>query len=164
MPEPFQKRIRKQTPLQKGPNPETAYSCTLWHDFPGRKPPQKPPKTLPKITSWRPKQAPEPLQKGPAKLYAKRYSLYPRTIQKVTPEGPTTGAKIHQKSHFGASGTPQLQPTGSRDAQEGVNHPNWSQKSSKNDPRTPNSRPKTLSEKPTACQKRGRRQWASPLK
>jgi hypothetical protein len=106
------------------------------------------------------KQAPEALQKGPAKLYAKRYSLYPRTIQKVTPEGPTTGAKIHQKSHFGASGTPQLQPTGSRDAQEGVNHPNWSQKSSKNDPRTLKSRPKILSEKPTACQKKGRRQWA----
>jgi len=46
------------------------------------------------------------------------------------------GAKIHQKSDFGASGTPRLQPTGPRDAQEGVNHPNWSQKSSKNDTKT----------------------------
>ena len=40
------------------------------------------------------------------------------------------GAKIRQKSHFGTSGTPQLQPTGPRHAQEGVNHPNWTQKTS----------------------------------
>ena len=142
----FQKRIRKQTPLQKGPNPENVYSCTLWHDFPGPKPTQKPPKTLPEITVWKPKQAPEPLQKGPAKLYAKRCSLFPKTIQKVTPQGPNTEAKIHQKSHFGASGTPQLQPTGPRDAQEGVNPLNWSQESLKNDPRTLKSIAKILSE------------------
>ena len=87
MPDPFQKRIRKQTPLQKSPNPENADTCTLWHDFPGPKPTQKPPKTLPKIIVWKPKQAPKPLQKGPAKLYAKRCSLFPKTIQKVTPPG-----------------------------------------------------------------------------
>ena len=43
------------------------------------------------------------------------------------------GAKIRQKSHFGPSGTPQLQPTGPRHAQEGVNHPNRTQKTSKTD-------------------------------
>ena len=79
---------------------------------------------------------------------------------KVTPQGIKTETKIYQKSHFGASETPQLQPTGPRDAQEEVNHLNWSQKSLKNDPRTLKSIAKILSEKPNACQKRGRRQWA----
>ena len=103
-----------------------------------------PEKTYFSISFWRPKQAPEPLQKGPVKLLAKRCSLFPTTIQNVTPQGPNTEAKIHQKSHFGASGTPQLQPTGPRDAQEGVHHPNWSQKSSKNDPRTLKRQPVSL--------------------
>ena len=46
---PFQKQIPKQTPHRKGPNPENAYGCTLWHDFQGSKAPQMPPKTHPKI-------------------------------------------------------------------------------------------------------------------
>ena len=75
------------------------------------------------------KPSPGAFDKGPAKLLAKRCSLSPKNSRKVAPEGPQMGAKIHQKSDFGASGTPRLQPTGPRDAQEGVNHPNWSQKS-----------------------------------
>ena len=54
----------------------------------------------------------------------------------IAPRRPQKGAKIHQNSNFWASGTPQLQPTCPRDAQEGVNHPNWTQKSSKIDPKT----------------------------
>ena len=49
MPDPFQKQIPNRTPHQKGPNPETAYSCTLWHDFQGPQAPQMPTKTPPKI-------------------------------------------------------------------------------------------------------------------
>ena len=71
-------------------------------------------------------------------------SIFPKNNRKVTPEGPKMGAQIYQKSDFGASGTPQLQPTGPRDAQEGVNHPNWSQKSSKNDTKTLESSPRIL--------------------
>ena len=54
----------------------------------------------------------------------------------IAPRRPQMRAKIHQKSYFWASGTPLLQPTGPRDAQEGVNHPKWTQKSSKIDPKT----------------------------
>ena len=90
-------------------------------------------KTSFSVAFWRPKPAPEPLQKGPAKPLAKRRSLFPKNSRKVAPEAPKRGAKIRQKSHFGPSGTPQLQPTGPRHAQEGVNHPNWTQKTSKNE-------------------------------
>ena len=156
MPDPFQKRIRKQTPLQKGPNPENAYSCTLWHDFPGPKPPQKPPKTLPQITKTSPGASPE----GTCKTVCKKVLPVSKNYPKSDPAGTQNGSQNHQKSHFGASGTPQLQPTGPRDAHEGVNHLNWNQKSLKNDPRTLKSIAQILSEKPNACQKRGRRQWA----
>ena len=156
MPEPFQKRIRKQTPLQKGPNPETAYSCTLWHDFPVPKPPQKPPKTLPKITKTSPRASPEGTCKTVCNKVIPFSQNYPKSDSGGTPNGSQNPSKITLLS----IGDPQLQPTGPRDAQEGVHHPNWSQKSSKNDPRTLKSRPKILSEKPTACQKKGRRQWA----
>ena len=54
----------------------------------------------------------------------------------MAPRRVQMGAKIHEKSHFWASGTPLLQPTGSRDAQEGVNHPKWTPKSSQNNPKT----------------------------
>ena len=60
----------------------------------------------------------------------------------MAPRRVQMGAKIHEKSHFWASGTPLLQPTGPRDAQEGVNHPNETPKSSKIDPKTMSRSPK----------------------
>ena len=94
MPDPFQKRIRKQTPLQKGPNPETAYSCTLWHDFPGPKPPQKPPKTLPKITKTSPGASPEGTCKTVCKKVIPFSQNYPKSDPGGTPNGSQNPSKI----------------------------------------------------------------------
>ena len=49
MSDPVQNQIPKQIPHQRGPNPETAYSYTLWHDFQRPQAPQMPPKTPPGI-------------------------------------------------------------------------------------------------------------------
>ena len=111
LPDPFQKQLRKQTPHKKAPNPENAYSCSLWHDFQGPQAPQMPTKTPPKITS----NCKTCYKKRTRKTHENTCCKMMLPASKSMPKGsPFLSLGLSFSCHF-ASGCASCRPPGTRD-------------------------------------------------